>query len=350
MQSIKIFIARLLAFFLFFIRVLKIKFSRKKDRIIFLVNVPSHGNLGDQLIAEAEKQLFQTQFPNIKLIEITTGELWAGKVLMHICVRKDAIICLSGGGYLGTLWPEEENRVRFIINHFQKNTIIIFPQTVFYESIVGKYFEDGQKIYSSHNRLHVFTREQQSYDFVRKHLMPNAADRVYLLPDVALTYENRIEQDNKRYSILICMRNDKEKLQKNDELLSKVKSFLPEDSKISYTDTTKPYPVPLSRRIVEIEDKICEISSAKLFITDRLHGMIYAAISGTPTIVFDNFSKKVRNVYDLWLKGNRLVRYVDEYTDIQTTVSEMLSVPPQKHDFENYLQYFIVLNSIIDSK
>ncbi len=36
-------------------------------------------------------------------------------------------------------------------------------------------------------------------------------------------------------------------------------------------------------------------------ITDRLHGMVFAVITGTPCLVFDNVSKKISMVYQ-WIR------------------------------------------------
>ena len=49
-----------------------------------------------------------------------------------------------------------------------------------------------------------------------------------------------------------------------------------------------------------MEKKLLEFSRAKLIITDRLHGMIFAALAETPCIALDNLSKKVSGVYQ-WI-------------------------------------------------
>ncbi len=43
-------------------------------------------------------------------------------------------------------------------------------------------------------------------------------------------------------------------------------------------------------RMEELNSKFAEFLSSGLVITDRLHGMIFAAITGTPCIALDNKS------------------------------------------------------------
>ena len=57
-----------------------------------------------------------------------------------------------------------------------------------------------------------------------------------------------------------------------------------------------------SRREEELRKKWDYFANHKLILTDRLHGMIFAAITGTPCIAFDNCSRKVSGVYE-WIKN-----------------------------------------------
>jgi pyruvyl transferase EpsI len=83
-----------------------------------------------------------------------------------------------------------------------------------------------------------------------------------------------------------------------------------------YTDTVVPYVISYDMREYELEKKLDEFRSAKLVITDRLHGMIFAAITGTPCVALNNISKKVEGVYQ-WIK------YLD-YIKMAQTVDDAL--------------------------
>src|SRR5699024_1734022 len=60
-----------------------------------------------------------------------------------------------------------------------------------------------------------------------------------------------------------------------------------------------------------LERKFKEFSTSKLVVTDRLHGMIFSLITGTPCIAFDNISKKVSGVYE-WFKDTGYIICITE--------------------------------------
>lgn len=57
-------------------------------------------------------------------------------------------------------------------------------------------------------------------------------------------------------------------------------------------------------------NKFKDFQKSKLVITDRLHGMVFCAISGTPCIAFSNYNHKVKGTYD-WIKDLDYIKYVD---------------------------------------
>ena len=64
------------------------------------------------------------------------------------------------------------------------------------------------------------------------------------------------------------------------------------------------------RREFFLNKKLDEFAKAEIVITDRLHGMIFATITGTPCIAFDNLSNKVSGVYE-WIMDQSYVKCID---------------------------------------
>ncbi|WP_232684040.1 polysaccharide pyruvyl transferase family protein [Leuconostoc mesenteroides] len=65
-----------------------------------------------------------------------------------------------------------------------------------------------------------------------------------------------------------------------------------------------------------LNSKLQEFSSSKIVITDRLHGMIVAYITGALAIVFDNQNNKVRHSYNDWLSDVDYIHFVaDDYSN-----------------------------------
>lgn len=51
-------------------------------------------------------------------------------------------------------------------------------------------------------------------------------------------------------------------------------------------------------------------------VTDRLHGMIFAYLAGTPCVFLDNKTKKVSGVYNTWLKYCVSIQPFSDSSDI----------------------------------
>ena len=77
---------------------------------------------------------------------------------------------MHGGGYLGTLWISEENRFRKVVQAFNKNKIIVFPQTVYFSNDEEgrRQLEISKEIYSSNSSLHVILRDLKSYNYFQE--------------------------------------------------------------------------------------------------------------------------------------------------------------------------------------
>ena len=51
---------------------------------------------------------------------------------------------------------------------------------------------------------------------------------------------------------------------------------------------------------------------SKVVLTDRLHGMIFCVITGTPCIVFPNSNGKIESTYYTWLKNYKNIKLISE--------------------------------------
>ena len=76
-----------------------------------------------------------------------------------------------------------------------------------------------------------------------------------------------------------------------------------------------------------------EFRHARLVITDRLHGMIFAVITGTPCIVIDSKSPKVRGCYE-WIKQLDYIKFIDSAEDIEKTFRQ---IPNKNFVYDNSL-------------
>ena len=83
----------------------------------------------------------------------------------------------------------------------------------------------------------------------------------------------------------------------------------------------------LSRLHID-DDKLEEFASSEIVVTDRLHGMIFAALTETPCIVVNSMSHKLRGCYE-WIKSLDYIRFVEDFDLIPAVIQELKHVRPQ---------------------
>ena len=227
---------------------------RKADYI--LINTPTHGNLGDQAIVLAEKQLMKEFLPGKRGCELTADEIRNAEKWYAYVTPAKLKLFVHGGGYLGILWPDEEKRFRRILQNFKRNKVIVFPQTITFRMDTESekaYLGQSQEIYSAHPDLTIIVREKMSFAFA-KEFFPSV--KSVLAPDVVtiLRAASSSERPHAREGVLFCMRNDIEKSISQDildSMFQAVKMRHAEET-ISFTDTVLDYPVLPEEREKEV--------------------------------------------------------------------------------------------------
>ena len=269
------------------------------NKKIYLLNTPEHGNLGDHAITIAEKKFLYDFFPQFEVIEIVGTDPALFSKLQSVAIGD--LIFLHGGGYLGDLWPWEDERCKRIIAQLPQNKIFYFPQTYFFEHEATREekIETDREFYQCYPNVEFFLREAASYKMVQNSICVGQ-NNVRKYPDMAL-YLNKNE-NNLRAGILICLRSDKERIGERKWLDSVIAYAVQQNKEIKYTDTIEGDYLNVSERDIAVEKKLKEFASAELVITDRLHGMIFAVLAGIPCIAFDNISGKISGVYQ-WIKN-----------------------------------------------
>lgn len=271
-----------------------------------LMATPEHGNLGDHAIATAEHDFLADAFPEKEVCEITGDCYRALKAKIVPLVRHEDVLFITGGGFLGSLWMNEEELVRDIIVSFPGNRIVVFPQTVFFEENEegALQLQISSEIFGRHGGILVAVRDKASAATAAKILGINGSNRVLYVPDMATYLEKSkdgADGDTSRTGILACLRMDKEKV-RNESVLSIIEEIARNRRcSVKVTDTVVSRPVGTNERSRCLEGKLVEFREAELVVTDRLHGMLFAAITATPCIALDNLSGKVSGVYE-WLQ------------------------------------------------
>ena len=348
-KLIPLFIKKRYYRYLFLKKVNKIKkeinIKRKESKkILFLLNTPIHGNLGDQAIAFAEFK-FINDLVNFPVVEISHDDITKDFIIeLSKLVSEKDVILLHGGGYLGDTWFLEELKARKIINTFFNNKIIIFPQTIYYsDTKEGKEkFKDSVEIYSNKKNLYLCARERVSYDFMKKNY---EGTNILLIPDMVLylMLDNVFEKEDK---ILFLLRDDREKLLKEDEFNLIRESVLNVNFDTYFSDTVISDKVFSNNREEVLNNFFKECMTSKLIVTDRLHGMVFSLLCNTPCVVMSNFNHKVKGIYE-WIKDFKYIKFIENVNEFNAVIKELLNIDNCKYDNKIFLKYYLELAEII---
>ncbi len=286
-----------------------------------LLNTPLHGNIGDHAIAVAEREILASK--GIPVLDFP----WENRYFNVLAklTPEDKIILIHGGGYIGDLWLNEEKKLEKILQAFIYHRIIIMPQTVHFDLDTGEgreLFERAKQIFSAHPSLTVFLREKISYDFMKKH-MPQV--HVELVPDIVMLLQSDIKIS--RSGILVCLRNDKEKTMTDKSRKALIALLNKKYDKIAYTDMVESRGIGPGESNHKVQLKLREFAASELVVTDRLHGMIFAAVTETPCIVLNSQSHKIRGCYK-WLKNLGYIRFLNDVNSVPDVVEDIKAIKP----------------------
>lgn len=287
-------------------------------RSIFLLLTPEHNNLGDHAIAEAQKQFLSDYFPEYPLYEINYLHFQGDRLRIHKRITNNDIIVISGGGYLGDIWPNDDYMVRSIVEEYKDNQVVILPQTIYYLNKDSNTFMQDRLYYENHKNLLFCVRDTGSFELVQKlHLQGKSA--VLYVPDMVLYWKTDIFK-NKREKIGICFRHDVEKVL-DDAIVDAIIKFVGEKDLVEF-DTQLGYNVSTLERERELNNILELYSKLGLVITDRLHAMLFAAITNTPCIAFDNMTHKVTGVYP-WIEHLEYVKIAKRIEDVPDYMKQL---------------------------
>lgn len=299
--------------------------KNKKKFIIFAT--PQYGNLGDQALKFGEINFVRKYFKDYEIVLVPYGELGQLNQLKKIAT-KDDIFALQAGGNIGTLYPAIDEIQRKAIEIVKDQNIIIFPQTLFYSNN-----QDGKKLlkktkdlYESCANLNIFVRDRTSYELATKNFNVHS---INLMPDMALSLNyNRF---NERNGAMLLLRSDSEKLLAPEEFNFILNRLEKKFSSITQRDMHLYRDIPEKDAKNEVLKQLDLISRSEIVITDRLHGMLFAALTSTPCVVIKSMSPKMRGVYE-WIKENKYITFISDLNELDEGIDRVIRA---KNNFDN---------------
>lgn len=292
---------------------------------VYLVLTPEHGNLGDHAIAKAETDILQRL--GINYIEVTGKRLLSWHKNGLLSVMNGRTILVNGGGNIGSLWPDVEELMEETVANNPRSSILILPNTCYFsrDEIGNTILRKSCLKYNSHKNIILYARENSSFT-----IMKTLYKRVKTAPDMVLRM-NQCKRGVIREGCILCLRSDREKTRSEEmetSIIRQVHALFGEH--IRHLDMIVPHEIPISERDVELEKQYDAFRHAELVITDRLHGMIFCAITGTPCIVINSKSPKVRGCYE-WIND---LPYIQFCEDVNQISSIYRSIPKKEWTYD----------------
>lgn len=310
-------------------------FSRDTNNV-FIITTPEYGNIGDHAIALAMIDYTKKCFPNHNLCLVSDTTFDNSLKWISNNNKDTDLIFLIGGGNFGDLYLVAELRRRRIIKYCHNAKIVMFPQSnTWTDSLYGRLqLKHSINIYGKSNNLHLIARDRNTYRFMKD----NFSNNISLLPDIVLTtsYEEKTER---RKQILLCFRTDDEK--SIDRLVEdKIYNYLTHvDYSIIKTDTETYSTIERNNSKQTVRNTIKLFAESEFVITDRLHGAIFAYITGTPCLVFDNRTKKISEFCHNWLAREHTICF-DEATSVEKQIDMLLQMSTFIYRKDSFVRMF----------
>jgi pyruvyl transferase EpsO len=234
-------------------------------------------------------------------------------------------IFLVGGGNFGDLHPKHQRLREGVLADFPGNPVVQLPQTIDFRSPDAR-GRCGRAI-AAHGRFRLLVRDERSVDVARAELGVTAS----LCPDLALFLDAPPRSRPREGGILWLARADAHRRHEPprepdvrvsdwpDARVSVRRWALKMCSRIVRRPLVHVLPLrgalsatfgPAAREHVGLA--FDWISSADVVVTDRLHGHLFALLTGTPQVLLDDATGKVRRFHDAWTRGTTGVHPCDD--------------------------------------
>lgn len=313
---------------------------------VIVFSTASHPNLGDLAIAEAQKEFLIDNFKDYLYIEVADVDVYKlFNSLKRIISDKD-LLFFHGGGNIGTLYATEERKRRFFVNKFKENKFISFPQSTFFSnnSFGKRELKLSENAYKTNKQFILTARESNTFNYMKS----NFVCQTLLTPDIVLYLDRRVV-GTPREGVMTAFRSDQEKSKSKEfeiglDILLK-KHFIAINKSDTTTSSNKP--IRESERNSYIERILNEFRSAELVITDRLHGMIFSYITGTPCIAINNSNRKVEHVFKTWMKGINYIFFIKDADNRKEDIEEII-INIKGNFTPHYVQFHEEFNSLLE--
>lgn len=299
---------------------------------VALLDFPQSSNVGDCAIWLGQQQVLKAL--KVRIVYMCDKRTYS-LTRMKKKISADTTILLNGGGNFGDLWPVNQVFREHIVRNFQSHRIIQFPQSICFRD--HENLKRAKEVINRHPNFTLLLRDQKSYDFAKEEFQVKAI----LCPDMAFGIELQKSVGRLGEKIIVLSRKDIEgdnlelsglqnngiQIEKIDwPMLDRVTPFIKLDQILSHSIHKYPRAFGLVSDVSSLlYDGVAErrfkracdvLGTARVVITNRLHGHIVCLLLGIPHVCVDNtIYGKIRNYYDTWTKDSSITYWANSFED-----------------------------------
>ena len=157
------------------------------------------------------------------------------------------------------------------------------------------------------------------------------------MPDVV--HALRAEYAFDRSGALVCLRDDAEgtldgeRKKRITDLALKLTGSVERSSNMYTEDVTRDI------RGLVVRKELMRFARRQLVITDRLHGMIFSAVTGTPCVVLSSCDHKIQEYYEAFFRDSNAVFFIGEDMEkLEDAVKQALQVTNPSYQIRRLLE------------
>ena len=261
--------------------------SANSNKRVFVFNTPDYSNIGNHLIACAQKKIFEEYFPNYELIEIDNIDNFYYKSFFMHLVKDDDVIVINGGGKVGNLWKETHfDEILFVLEHYKNNKVLVMPQSVYFSNdSAGAEYKKRFISALKRDRVLLFARENISYSRLLD--LDLSRDIVKEIPDLALFNKQFANKQGHSRKVGFFIREDIKSNLSIGRINKIEKKVQASGYEVFHSSMLYDSGVFQWNRDCVISQKREELLGYDLIVTDQLHCMIECILLQIPCIAFD---------------------------------------------------------------
>ncbi len=235
-------------------------------------------------------------------------------------------ILFTGGGSFGDLWERHLLFRERVVADFPRHRIVQLPESVHFQR--AESLARARTVFNAHPDVTIFVRDAASLSVVNQEFRATAM----LVPDMALALGALAATATPFHDVLWLKRSDRENRWPDapgpndgqaadwvvhDWIVDDATTLIQWSTRLRREAVHRSWLQPIARPLLaaahprlaaqRLARGVSLLSSARVIVTDRLHGHILALMLGIPHVVLDNSYGKLHRFVAAWTSESPLV-------------------------------------------